>query len=127
MHIVIKGILVFFGLGWLFLGIVFLIAGGSAANYGIALVLILIGIVLLLMVYRASAKETEAMASQPQHHEHKYDVHMEGSGEFTEERLVCPYCGAPADQRDVTVISGGLMLKCQYCEKVSQMEEAPKW
>ncbi|NIP35966.1 MAG: hypothetical protein GWN12_13670 [Thermoplasmata archaeon] len=126
-HIAIKGVLVFFGLGMLFLGIVFMIAGGSAENYGIAVVLIIIAMVLLLIVYRASSQETAAMASQPQYHEHKYDVKMEGSGDFSEEKLVCPYCGAPADNKDITLVSGGLMIKCQYCGKASQMEEAPKW
>jgi hypothetical protein len=24
-------------------------------------------------------------------------------------------------------VSGGLMIKCKYCDKVSQLEEAPKW
>jgi hypothetical protein len=123
----IKGLIAFFAFGFLGLGAVFMIAGGSAENYGIAVALMVIGIVLLVLVFRTQKEELEAIAKQPHYHEHQYDVKMEGSGNFTDEPLVCPYCGAPAEKEDVSVVSGGLMIKCQYCEKVSQLEEAPKW
>jgi hypothetical protein len=127
MHGAIKVLLAFFGFGFLGLGAIFLIAGGSAENYIVAVVMMVIGIALLFLVFRTQRQELEAIAKQTHLHEHRYDIKMEGSGEFTEEKLVCPYCGAPADQKDVTVVSGGLMIKCQYCQKVSQLEEAPKW
>jgi hypothetical protein len=124
---VIKGLIALFGFGFLGLGSIFLIAGGSTANYGVAAVMISMGLVMLYFVFRAQKEELEAIAKQPHLHEHKYDIKMEGSGNFTEEPLVCPYCGAPAEQKDVSVVAGGLMIKCQYCEKTSQLEEAPKW
>jgi hypothetical protein len=126
-HVALKVVIAFFGFGLLGLGGIFLIAGGSAENYGVAAVLMAIGLVLLFYVFRYQKEELDAISKQPHYHEHKYDVKMDGSGDFTEETLVCPYCGAPADKGNVTVISGGLMLRCDYCDKVSQLEEAPKW
>ena len=104
MHIALKVLIAFFGFGFLGLGGIFLIAGGSTENYVVAAVLMVVGLLLLVFVFRYQKEELEAISKQPHYHEHKYDVKMDGSGDFTEETLICPYCGAPADKKNVTFI-----------------------
>ena len=127
MHIAVKAIIAFFGFGFLAMGSIFLIAGGSTDNYVVAAVLLAIGAALFAFIYRVNKQDADALAKRPEVHQHQYDITMAGSGDFTEQKLVCPYCGAPAAQENVRVIGGGLMIECPYCDKVSELEEAPKW
>jgi hypothetical protein len=122
MHIALKGILVFFGLGLLLLGFIFLIAGG-AENLLLGGAQVLVGLVLLAVVYLDSRNE----AKQPIEIQQTLNVSMGGSGEFEEQDLYCPGCGAAAGEDDVKLIEGGLMLVCPYCGKSTVLEEQPKW
>lgn len=123
MHVVIRAVIAFFALCLLFLGAIFVIAGGGAENYIAGGVMLLIGFGLLAFVYHDSRLEAERPVEVHQ------DIHvtMGGSGEFRDKRIDCPSCGAPVGEKDVTLMSGGLVIKCPYCGTTSAMEEAPKW
>jgi DNA-directed RNA polymerase subunit RPC12/RpoP len=41
--------------------------------------------------------------------------------------MKCKSCGAPIEDKNLTVIQGGVMAKCPYCGAVFALEEAPKW
>jgi len=122
-HIVFKAVVAFVALGLLFLGFIFVIAGGSAENYGTGAAMLIVGLVLLGYIYRMSRIE----ASRPKVIQQDVHVTMGGSGEFQERRMNCPSCGAPVEEKDVTLMSGGLVIKCPYCETTSALEEEPKW
>ena len=55
------------------------------------------------------------------------NVQMSGSGEFAAREVQCPACGAPVKEENLKLIDGGMMISCPFCEKVTTMEEAPKW
>lgn len=122
MHVAVKVLVAFFALCLIFLGFIFLIAGG-AENVVIGAVMVVAGFGLFGFLYYDSRIE----ASRPKVIHQDIDVTMEGSGEFQEKRLNCPSCGAPVEEKDVGLMSGGLVIKCPYCKTVSAMEEQPKW
>jgi len=120
-HIAIKLLIIFVALGALFMGAVFLIAGGLLANYAIGAVLLLVGFALLGYVYMNERIEAKRPLQQT------FNVTMTGAGEMAERKLLCRSCGAPLEQKDVTLMSGGLVGKCPYCGTVTNFEEQPKW
>ena len=122
MHIVVKFVIAFFALGLIFLGFIFLIAGGTD-NVVVGAVMVLAGFGLFAFLYY----DSKIVASQPKVVHQDIDVTMGGSGEFQERRLNCPSCGAPVEEKDVTLMSGGLVINCPYCKTTSALEEAPKW
>jgi endogenous inhibitor of DNA gyrase (YacG/DUF329 family) len=73
------------------------------------------------------ASSSSSEAKRPIQKDFHYNVTMSGSGDFNEQKLVCPYCGAPVERGNIKVMSGGLVIECPYCDRVSQMEEDPKW
>jgi len=124
LHVAVKGVIVFFGLGLMMLGVIFLIAGGSE-NTTAGGVMVGLSLALFAFVYMVDRQDSASMASRPVHQE--FNVTMGGSGEMRERKLVCPYCGAPVGEKDVKVSEGGLTLNCSYCHQVSHVEEEPKW
>ena len=120
MHIALKLLIVFFALSMLLLGGVFIIAGGTQ-DLLVGGVLLLVGFGLMAFIYLNERIE----AKRPIHQE--FHVTMEGSGEFRDKEIECPKCGAPVEPKDITVVSGGLMIECPYCGSASALEEAPKW
>ncbi len=122
MHVAVKVIIAIFALGLIFLGFIFLIAGGSE-NLIIGAVMTLAGFGLFAFLYY----DSRIVASQPKLVHQEVNVTMGGSGDFQEQKLNCPSCGAPVEQKDVTLMSGGLVLKCPYCGTTSALEEEPKW
>ena len=122
MHVAVKFIVVLFALALLFLGFIFLIAGG-ADNAVVGAVMLLAAFGLLGFMYY----DSKITASQPKVVHQQFDVTMGGSGELQERKLNCPSCGAPVEGKDVTLMSGGLVIKCPYCGTTSAMEEEPKW
>ncbi len=122
MHFAVKLIIAFFALGLIFLGMIFLIAGGTD-NVIVGAVMVLAGFGLFGFLYY----DSKIVASQPKVIHQQFDVTMGGSGEFKERKLNCPSCGAPVGEKDVTLMSGGLVLNCPYCKTTSAMEEEPKW
>ena len=123
MHVVVRAAIAFFSLCMLFLGAIFVIAGGSTENYATGGVMLLVAFGLLGFLYYDSRIE----AKRPTQVHQEFHVTMGGSGEFEERKLNCPSCGAPVEQKDVTLMSGGLVIKCPYCNTTSAMEEQPKW
>ena len=124
MHVVIRGVMVFFGLGVLFLGLVFLIAGGSE-NLQVGAVMVLVAIVLLLMAFLSDRGAT-AEVSSPRRWGRPVPPSATRPME-AEEGMVCPYCGASVGREDVKPKEGGLVLNCPSCHQVSQVEEGVRW
>lgn len=122
MNKVVLGAVVFLAILLLFLGVIFLIAGGleNAATGG---VLVLLGAGLLYFVYRQDKIE----AAKPTLVSQTFNVKMDGSGTMTERQLKCKSCGAPILDKDLKVIQGGVMMTCPYCGAMSALEEAPRW
>lgn len=121
MHIAIKLLIILVAMGALFMGAIFLIAGGLVANYVIGAVLLLVGFGLLGYIYLNERIEAKRPLQQT------FNVTMAGSGEMVERKMFCRSCGAPLEQKDVTLMSGGLVGKCPYCGTVTTLEEQPKW
>ena len=121
MHRAFKLTINFVSLCLLFLAVIFLIAGGETENYITGGVMLLISLGLLGYIYLTNRIE----AKRPIHQE--FHVTMGGSGEFKDREIYCKSCGAPVHEKDLTIIKGGIMVKCSYCGKVYAMEEEPKW
>ncbi len=124
MHIVIRGILVFFGLGILFLGLVFLIAGGTD-NLEVGTVMVLVAIILFLMAF-LSDRGMPAEGPGPSRWGRPVPPSPTKPME-AEKGLVCPYCGASVGEDDVKPKEGGLVLNCPSCHQVTQVEEGIRW
>lgn len=122
MNKIVQGLIVFVGVALLFLGIIFVIAGGLE-NTAIGGVMVLIAVVLFVLVYRMMKIE----AAKPTLVSQTFNVKMEGSGEFKEKELKCKSCGAPLSDKNLSVIEGGIMAKCPYCGVVYALQEQPKW
>jgi len=118
----VQGLIVFVGVALLFLGIIFVIAGGLEDTV-IGGVMVIVAIVLFLIVYRMAKIE----AAKPTLVSQTFNVKMEGSGEFKEKELKCKSCGAPLGDKNLTVIEGGIMAKCPYCGAIYALQEQPKW
>ncbi|MCK5038620.1 MAG: hypothetical protein KAS16_05925 [Thermoplasmata archaeon] len=113
---------IFGGLGFLGLGFIFIVAGGSS-NLRVGGACIGLGLVLLLLTYFLVKMESK----RPTLVHQDINVQMSGSGEFKKRDIACPSCGAPVKDENIKLIDGGLMINCPFCEKVSALEEEPKW
>jgi hypothetical protein len=120
-HIAIKLLIVFVAIGALFMGAIFIFAGGLLENYVVGAVLLLVGFGLLGYLYMNERIDAKRPIQQT------FSVTMAGSGEMVGRRMMCRSCGAPLEQKDVTLMSGGLVGKCPYCGTVTTLEEQPKW
>ena len=49
------------------------------------------------------------------------------TGDITREQLQCESCGAPLDEKSISLEEGAIIVKCPYCGTSYQLEEAPKW
>ena len=49
------------------------------------------------------------------------------AGDVHPEQMTCKSCGAPLDQKSVSVRAGGIFVDCPYCGTSYQIEEEPKW
>lgn len=128
MNKILMYILVFVALGLLGFGIILLMAydpkqAEFANDLAYGLILIVIAVMLFVMVFYINNKE----ANKPTIVQQNVNVNMAGSGQFQEKKMVCRSCGAPIEQKDIKLISGGLMYTCSYCGTTGAIEEAPKW
>ena len=128
MNKVLMYILLFVALGLLAFGVLLLMAydpGNKdfANDLAYGLILILIAVMLFAFVFYINNKE----ASKPTIVQQNVNVTMAGSGQFQEKKMTCRSCGAPIEQKEVKLISGGLMYTCSYCGSTGALEEAPKW
>jgi DNA-directed RNA polymerase subunit RPC12/RpoP len=119
---IVSAVLLLVAVFLILLGVVFVIAGGTE-NMVVGGVMILIAVVLILFGY----KTEKVKAAQPKLINQTFNVKMEGSGQLTQKQLQCKSCGAPLDDKDLRVISGGIMVACPYCGTKYALEEAPKW
>jgi uncharacterized Zn-finger protein len=119
---IVSAVLLFVAILLILLGAVFVIAGGTE-NMLAGGVMIVIAIVLILFSY----KSEKIKAAQPKLINQTFNVKMEGSGELKQKQLQCKSCGAPLDDKNLKVISGGIMVTCPYCGTNYALEEAPKW
>jgi predicted RNA-binding Zn-ribbon protein involved in translation (DUF1610 family) len=115
-------VLTFFAVLLILLGGIFIIASG-VENMAVGGVFILIAAVLLFFVYRSEKIE----ASKPKLINQTFNVQMSGSGQLEQKQMTCRSCGAPLEDKNLSVVSGGVVVKCPYCGSVYAMEEAPKW
>jgi len=49
------------------------------------------------------------------------------SGDVHLESLTCRSCGGTLSRKSISVEAGAVMVHCEYCGAVYQIEEAPKW
>ncbi len=123
MNKLVEGFLVFVGVCLILLGAIFIIGAGGVGDAVVGAVLAIAAIVIFAFVYRLEKIE----ASKPTLVSQTFNVKMEGSGNQKALQLVCKSCGAPLDDKNLTVIQGGIMAKCPYCGATFAIEEAPKW
>ncbi len=118
-----RTLLVFLGIILLLLGFIFLIGSAGLLFNIIAGVVVMIGVACLffLIVYRLE----HAKAEQPKLVSQTVMVDLSGEKEIR--NLKCRDCGAELSEREVGMISGGIIVKCSYCNSVYELEEKPKW
>ncbi|RJP48304.1 MAG: hypothetical protein C4583_14535 [Anaerolineaceae bacterium] len=90
-----------FGLGFGFVGILFL-AGGAGLVYAAA---------------RAGKTEVVQQVTM------KVDL----PGQTKIEEVKCRSCGGTLSAKDVTLANGAPMVNCPYCHTIYQLTEEPKW
>lgn len=119
---ILSGVLIFIAVFLILLGGIFIIAGG-VENMAVGGVFVLIAVALLYYVYRSDKIE----AAKPKLINQTFNVKMSGSGQLEQKQMTCRSCGAPLEDKNLSVVSGGVVVKCPYCGSVYAMEEAPKW
>ncbi len=119
---IVSAVLLFVAILLLLLGAIFVIAGGTE-NLVAGGIMIIVAIVLIYFSWQSE----KVRASQPKLINQTFNVKMEGSGQLEQKQLKCKSCGAPLSDKDLKVISGGIMVSCPYCGTNYALEEAPKW
>ncbi len=122
MNKVLSGLLVFVAISFILLGGLFIIAG-ETTNLITGVLLLVVAGALLFLVYRSDKVE----AARPKLVNQTFNVQMGGSGTLQQKQMTCRSCGAPLSDKDLSVVKGGIMVKCPYCGSVYALEEAPKW
>jgi hypothetical protein len=100
-----------------FLGLMF-VAGSQGQ-----IVRIIIGIVLFI----AAGGLVYLSRIQPQIVQTNITQKIDLSGDVSVESLKCKSCGAPLTEKSVSVQAGAVMVNCEYCGSVYQLEEEVKW
>ena len=111
---------IFGGLVFLGLGFIFIVAGGSE-NIAIGAMCVGLGLILFLITYLIARAEAKRPTQVTQ------NIQLGGSGAFQEKSVHCPGCGGNVAEKDIKLKDGGLIITCQFCGKVSVLEEEPKW
>jgi hypothetical protein len=96
-------------------------SSGELSNIAIGIIMIAIGCGFFLILYRIE----HAKAVQPKLIDQTVKVDL--SGEKIIKSLKCKGCGAQLSGKDIGIISGGVIVKCGYCNLVYELEEKPKW
>ncbi|MGB9635814.1 MAG: hypothetical protein ACPL1Y_00995 [Thermoplasmata archaeon] len=112
---IVAAILLFFGVLWIW---------AAPANEDPLTTLftgiIMIGIALVIIV---AIKLREPKPEQKVEITTKLDLH----GDMNLERLKCKSCGADLSKKSIQVVSGGVLITCEYCGSSYMLEEQPKW
>lgn len=115
-------LLIFGAIILLIFGFIFLIgSSGLISNIAIGAIMILIACGLFVMVYKLEF----AKATQPKLVSQTVKVDL--SGEKIIKDLECKNCGAKLSSKNLGLISGGVIVKCNYCSSIYELEEKPKW
>lgn len=117
-------VLIFSGIFFLLLGVVFLMAGvESRDNLMIGGVLLLVALGVFSFIFVADRIPANSFSQQDQPHQGYSDK----ESRFIEKKLVCSSCGAPIKAHKVKETDEGLMVACISCGNVSILQEQPKW
>lgn len=122
MNKIMSSLLILLAIFLILLGGVFIITG-STINLATGAIMLVVAGALLYLVYRSDRME----AAQPKLINQTFNVEMSGSGTLQQKQMTCRSCGAPLADKDLSVVQGGVLVKCPYCGSVYAMEEAPKW
>ena len=115
-------LMVFLGIILLFLGFIFLVgSAGLLFNIVAGVIMIAVGCLFFLIVYRLE----HATVQQPKLVSQTVMVDLSGEKELR--NLKCRDCGAELSEKEIGMISGGIIVKCSYCNSVYELEEQPKW
>ena len=117
-----SGLITVLAIFLILLGGVFIIADGIE-NIAAGAVMTIVAAGLLFYIYRVEKIE----ASKPKLINQTFNVQMSGSGKLDLKQHTCRSCGAPLEDKDLSVVQGGVMVKCPYCGTVYALEEAPRW
>ncbi|MCX8173396.1 MAG: hypothetical protein N3F63_02140 [Thermoplasmata archaeon] len=112
---IVAAILLFFGVLWMW---------AAPANESPWLTLltgiIMVGIALVIII---AIKLTEPKPEQKVEITTKLDLR----GNMNLERLKCRSCGGDLSKKSIQVVSGGVLITCEYCGSTYMLEEEPKW
>ena len=122
MNKIMSSLLILLAIFLILLGGIFIIAW-STINLATGAIMLVVAGALLYLVYRSDRME----AAQPKLINQTFNVEMSGSGTLQQKQMTCRSCGAPLADKDLSVVQGGVVVKCPYCGSVYAMEEAPKW
>jgi len=118
-------VLIFSGIFFLLLGVVFLMAGEeSRDNLVIGGVLLVVALGVFSFISVADRIPASSFSRQD-HQPHQGYPNKESR--FIEKELVCSSCGAPIKAHKVKKTDEGLMVACISCGNVSILQEQPKW
>jgi hypothetical protein len=110
------GILVFFGVLWLWSAFSGTGSPGGRLLVGGLLVLIGLGIIVAVRLREPKPKQEITIHQQ-----------VDLTGEVDAEALKCRNCGSQLDKSAIGVVEGAIMVTCPYCGTTYQLTEEPKW
>jgi hypothetical protein len=110
------GILVFFGVLWLWSAFSGTGSPGGRLLVGGLLVLIGLGIIVAVRLREPKPKQEITIHQQ-----------VDLTGEVDAEALKCRNCGSQLDKGAISVVEGAIMVTCPYCGTTYQLTEEPKW
>ncbi len=110
------GILVFFGVLWLWAAFSSTGSPGGRLIVGALLVLIGLGIIVAVRLREPKPKQEVTIHQQ-----------VDLTGEVDAEALKCRNCGSQLDKNAIGVVEGAIMVTCPYCGTTYQLTEEPKW
>jgi len=115
---VISGILIFFGVIWLWSAFAPDTGGSAAGRLVVGAILVGIGLAIIVIIKMREPKPEQKVLV-----EQKIDL----SGDIELEKLQCKNCGAELDKKSITLAQGAVVVSCPYCGTSYQMVEEPKW
>ncbi|MEW6685661.1 MAG: hypothetical protein AB1393_05585 [Candidatus Edwardsbacteria bacterium] len=113
---IIAGILIFFGVLFIWSAGAAGVNTGSRLLTGIVLIALGLGIILLVKIFEPKEPQKVEITQK-----------IEVSGDVSLEQIKCRNCGGTLSKESVTVKEGAIFVNCPYCGTSYQIEESPKW
>jgi DNA-directed RNA polymerase subunit RPC12/RpoP len=110
------GILVFFGVLWLWAAFSSTGSPGGRLLVGGLLVLIGLGIIVAVRLREPKPKQEVTIHQQ-----------IDLAGDVEMDTLKCRNCGSQLDKNAISLVQGAIMVTCPYCGTTYQITEEPKW